>query len=847
MTNRTSPTGAVAFGAITAFSTIICAATALAGPASFDGRQLPLEAIGGISVPGPNYDRLWAEDDLTDIKGGPMRVAVPNDVSVTPLTHGTWETMPNGRKLWRVIVNSPGSKHLNVAFEDWHLPPSGEAWIASSDGRYILNPITPAENIHDGEFWSAIVFSDTVIIEISVDEDERDELIENTTLTKINSGYRGFGVDETRGSSESCNIDVECPLGDEWQEEIPAIALYTINGALTCSGSMINNTANDETPYFFTADHCGISTGNDQSVVVYWNHENSFCREGSASGNNGNGNFNQYTTGSTYLAGNSNTDFTLIRLNADPNPSYGVTYAGWSRSSSSPGLGVSIHHPNSAEKRISSVQNVYATGPYWGVNWDEGRTYFGSSGSPLFNSNHQIVGSLCCGNSFCTNDDDDYYGRSMSSSWGQMSTYLDPNGTGAISVNTFNPNGTGGVCCLQGGCYNVPESTCNNSGGVWQPDVNCSEVDCTDITPGACCFTDGSCQNYTSNQCSTAGGSWEGAGTSCSSFNCPQPEPTGACCISSLTCNDDYTSTECSAAGGDYQGDNTDCGFVNCDSSGGNVEFHHVIVGTNLLSVSQDNWTVDIYAAVGEGNRVDAVAGNSIQEKLLTSTDGFYQDPNGGPTSVGINPNFYSFVPDLEWDSRVTIGALDQTGNPFDANNLGDVGVNWTTFENGGTLAVDNGTWYVLPTDSQGEAVPFISQDCSSQYGVLIARLTAFELDSEISIDALIQGRDALENTFQEAVSHSFTYEAAEDCNSNGVSDTCDIANGTSQDSDGNGVPDECDGGCAGDVDGDNDVDVDDILIALGNYGGSGQGDVDNDGDIDVNDLLQILADYGGC
>ena len=65
--------------------------------------------------------------------------------------------------------------------------------------------------------------------------------------------------------------------------------MYTINGSLTCSGTMLNNTFEDETPYFLTAEHCGITTGNDQSVVVYWNHQNSFCRTGNASGNNGDG------------------------------------------------------------------------------------------------------------------------------------------------------------------------------------------------------------------------------------------------------------------------------------------------------------------------------------------------------------------------------------------------------------------------------------------------------------------------------------------------------------------------------------------------------------------------------
>ncbi|MEE2907891.1 MAG: hypothetical protein VX527_08675 [Planctomycetota bacterium] len=853
MSNTKTTTGAVALKVLTALITCTYAGLATAGPASFEGTQLPLEAVSQLSVPGPDYDRLWVEDVKRDNEIAPRRIAVPNAVSVTPASHGTWERTPNGQLLWRLIVNAPGSRHLNLGFEDWKLPDSGEAWITSKDGRWVLNPITPADNINEDELWTAIVFSDSMIVEITVDEIDRQALIDATTLTKVNAGYRGFGTgDGTRGSSESCNIDVVCPLGDDWWDEIPSVGVYTVNGFLTCTGAMINNTDLDETPYFLTADHCGIGNNNDQSVVVYWNHQNSYCRTGSDSGGGGNGAFNQSTSGSTHLVSGGNSDYCLIRLNSDPNPNYEVSFSGWNRSSSTPSAGMGIHHPNTAEKRISSVENIYSTGPYWGINWDEGRTYFGSSGSPLYDGNHRIVGQLYGGNSFCTNDQDDVYGK-LSNSWSALSQYLDPQSSGATFVDTLNPygdGGNGGVCCLLGNCYNVAESTCNSSNGTWYVDETCGEVDCeTPPDPtGACCLDDGSCNSDVTNQeCNASNGDWQ-EDTACTDANCPQPPPTGACCITSVTCSDDYTATECSSAGGAYQGDDTDCDFVDCDTGGGDlVELHHAIVGANLVSGNQDTWTVHVYAAVGAGNRVDAVAGNSVQEKVLTSTNGFYQDAAGGPTSADINPAFYEFVPDLEWDSRVTIGALDQTGDPFDDNNMGDVGIDWTNFENGGTLSVDNGTWYVLPTHPQGEAQAFISQDCSQQYGVLLARLTAYELDSTISMDALIQGRDVAGNNWQDTASYTFTYEATEDCNSNGVSDTCDIANGTSEDTDGNGIPDECDSSCPGDADGDGDSDVDDILLALGNYGGSGGGDVDGNGVIDVNDLLQILAYYGGC
>ena len=52
---------------------------------------------------------------------------------------------------------------------------------------------------------------------------------------------------------------------------------------------------------------------------------------------------------------------------------------------------------------------------------------------------------------------------------------------------------------------------------------------------------------------------------------------------------------------------------------------------------------------------------------------------------------------------------------------------------------------------------------------------------------------------------------------------------------------------CAGDIDGDGAVDVTDILITIGNWGGSGDGDIDGNGVVDVADLLAIVAAWGPC
>lgn len=68
------------------------------------------------------------------------------------------------------------------------------------------------------------------------------------------------------------------------------------------------------------------------------------------------------------------------------------------------------------------------------IDWDEGTTEGGSSGSPLFNPNFRIIGQLQGGCAACGNHLADFYGR-LPVSWlgggissSRLSNWLDPKG-----------------------------------------------------------------------------------------------------------------------------------------------------------------------------------------------------------------------------------------------------------------------------------------------------------------------------------------------------------------------------------------------------------------------------------
>ncbi len=395
-------------------------------------------------------------------QGGPFRFAVNRPVDITPDDYGTWERIDDETFLWRLQVTSPDAMSLNLGFEEFFMPPSASVYVYSTDHRRVLGPFTERHNRPHGRLWTPIVRSDDIVIELTVSEAELDKF--RLRLTSVNHGYRRLEPqlkNKALGGSGSCNVNVACSQGDPWRDQIRSVAMYQISGpfgSLTCTGTLLNNTAEDNRPYFLTAYHCfdevdGFSDcfiNNPDSVaasiIVYWNNQAETC-------NGTSGSLSQYQAGSIYRAGYCDSDFALVQLDEVPSSTFNVFYAGWDRSSAAPTSAVAIHHPSSDIKKISfenhplSVTSFYGTySPGMGTHlrvpdWDIGTTESGSSGCALFNSARRVVGQLHGGNADCTNNLADWFGR-FYRSWDsgkdastRLKDWLDPIDSGVISLN----------------------------------------------------------------------------------------------------------------------------------------------------------------------------------------------------------------------------------------------------------------------------------------------------------------------------------------------------------------------------------------------------------------------------
>ena len=410
-------------------------------------RQLnPIETVQTITTPVLDRPAIDREDIKREMSGMPPRFAIPQATFVSPQAGGTWELIENDTWVWRLRIQCPNAHNIYLGFTRYRMPKSGRLFVYSTDGEQVIRAFTQADNEQHGQLWTPVLLTDDLTVEVTISAAQRDKL--ELELTTIGHGYKGFGTDPL-AKSGSCNIDVICPQGNPWRKEIQSVAVISLGGGTFCTGFMVNNTAQDGTPYFMTANHCNIGAAQAPSLVAYWNFETSAC------GGTPDGVLSDFNTGSVFKAGYAPSDFTLVQLDDVPDPAFGVTFSGWDRTIVDPPAAIAIHHPSVDEKRISFEDDQTRTTSWGGtavpgdgthlrvIDWDLGTTEGGSSGSPLFNPQHRVVGQLHGGSALCGNNESDWYGR-FSRSWtgggapnSGLSNWLDPGGTGLTTIDTL--------------------------------------------------------------------------------------------------------------------------------------------------------------------------------------------------------------------------------------------------------------------------------------------------------------------------------------------------------------------------------------------------------------------------
>ncbi|NPD47707.1 MULTISPECIES: T9SS type A sorting domain-containing protein [unclassified Lentimicrobium] len=379
-------------------------------------------------------------DEGKDCSGLEFARFLPLNIS---LTSDDWQinNLPNGDRIYQLSIKSKGALGIGVYFNNLFIPEGGELFIYSPDHQQYIGSFNHLNNKENKILATEFLYGEEVIIEYFEPKNKVGQ--SHFTVNEILHAYRGVReVDEEKGygGSGDCEVNVNCPEGNGKKDQRDAVVRILIkkgSAGLWCTGSLINNTSEDRTPYIITADHCGKASSDEdmEQWIFYFHYQSLTCEFPDEEPEH------QSVEGCEKIAASSNadilgSDFFLVKITQDIPLDYNPFFIGWNRDGLGSNSGYTIHHPDGDIKKISiyeeplvsaSYSSSGITNAYWQVVWAEtesghGVTEGGSSGSPIFDQNGYLIGTLTGGQAACSNlTGPDFYGK--------ISVHWEDNGT----------------------------------------------------------------------------------------------------------------------------------------------------------------------------------------------------------------------------------------------------------------------------------------------------------------------------------------------------------------------------------------------------------------------------------
>jgi hypothetical protein len=402
---------------------------------------------------------------IRNAASSPVQFAVDVPYKVSPDSVGSWSTA-GGVSTWQYAVSVPTAVSLSFHATPVHLPDGALLTVRSSATTVSYRASDVARN----QIWSRIQPGDTIQFTLTVAATDRPSVV--LQIISLQAGYRGLaaGVPDNpyyrqlhehgQTGNASCVQNYACYAGQANHPLGQAAVGLVIGDEFQCTGTLINDVPNDNTPYILTARHCETGTlggGNPSAaanVTVYWD---AMTPCGQTLGTLYDPGIKTQSGATTIV---EQQDAWLIQL--DANPVVGdAQFAGFDATGGAIVGGYTVHHALGYDKQFtewfgqafavqaSDVLGSTYVSDFWEVVNLLGNVGPGASGSGLFDQNNHLVGSLTLGR---TTDDPSGYGICP------VSPPSAPNGTNGVAdftsfaavwSSTADPSSSTGSTTLQ--------------------------------------------------------------------------------------------------------------------------------------------------------------------------------------------------------------------------------------------------------------------------------------------------------------------------------------------------------------------------------------------------------------
>lgn len=416
-------------------------------------------------LPPPNINRLLQEDRSHPTN----RFAAPIRTDIRMGTDDQLQQQADGSWMLELPLRANGALALGVYLDQLELPLGGAISLRSNQGE-MAGPYTRAHAGSRGRLLTDFLAGDAVVLTYRGPRPAAGQGL--FRIWRVDYVYAAEPYGELQnarqrmstgfGAGANCHENAACLTDPAWEAERRAVCRIigvVEEGTVFCSGTLVNNTAQDGRPLLLTGFHC-----QDGFTPLYdlWRFYFNYQAGGCATP------VNEPTAirlqGAEMRAGWRNTDFLLLEVVDPAYLTYDLYYAGWDRTASALTGATMLHHPRGDIQKVAASSrevSVFDRSIQWNndvvtpashhlqMTFDRGSFELGSSGAALFDAAHHIRGQLNGGPVMEICDPSQprtgFFGR-LHLSWEgggtpatRLRDWLDPAATQAVQLAGFDP------------------------------------------------------------------------------------------------------------------------------------------------------------------------------------------------------------------------------------------------------------------------------------------------------------------------------------------------------------------------------------------------------------------------
>jgi hypothetical protein len=365
---------------------------------------------------------LLGEDASTDEdRSVPFRFAYAREVDWDPDNSGTWINLPNGDRLWLLGIEYEAAHSIAITLDHIELPQGGKLYVYSDDRQDYLGPLTDEDN-RSGELCLPHVKGQKIFVELYEPNAFRGQ--SHFRITHVAGSYRNPSQDLIQ--SGSCLEFIAAGQDHPALRSASASVLRVLidHGQRYATGVLVNNSANDGTPYVLMASNAII--GNPASFVFQFDVQGTGCLQASGSCDL------RTICGATLKMNDANTGASLLRLSKQPRNDWQTFYSGWRLHDDTSELYYCVHHANGFPQCLTTYSGAFMPVIHSGILTqglavlESGQTASGSLGAPLFDSEGNLLGLFKGGNAHCGGNSGVDRFVLLSEIWNNVQRFLDP-------------------------------------------------------------------------------------------------------------------------------------------------------------------------------------------------------------------------------------------------------------------------------------------------------------------------------------------------------------------------------------------------------------------------------------